>query len=107
MDGSQQVVAVLGRGVVPPHEPVAPAADAGLTRGDGCFEGVRVADGHLGELDRHLARMGRSASALEIPFDSAAWMALARPLRRGTAAARRPSGSSSRADQGARPSAAS
>src|SRR5579875_3037998 len=76
------VVAVLGRGVVDPAEPIVRADDAGLTRGDGCFEGCRLvtdADGrsHVAKLDAHLARMARSAAALEIPFDAAAFRDLA------------------------------
>ncbi len=74
------VLAVLGRGVVDPGTPVLQADDPGLTRGDGCFEGCRVlraADGTAGiqKLDAHLARMARSAAALEIPFDEPAWRA--------------------------------
>ena len=60
--------------------PIVRADDAGITRGDGCFEGLRVltaADGtsRIAKLDRHLARMQRSAAALDIPFDPAAWAA--------------------------------
>jgi 4-amino-4-deoxychorismate lyase len=71
------VVAVLGRGVMPLDAPVVTADDAGLTRGDGCFEGLRLNDGALDKLERHLDRMARSAAALEIPFDRAAWCTLA------------------------------
>lgn len=67
------VVAVLGVGLVDPTAPVIRADDAGVTRGDGCFEGCRLRDGAIDKLDAHLARMGRSAAALEIPFDIAAW----------------------------------
>lgn len=74
------VLAVLGRGVVDPASPLARADDPGLTRGDGCFEGCRVrvgADGPaVDKLDAHLARMARSAAALGIEFDEAAWRAL-------------------------------
>lgn len=75
---SVSLLAVLGVGVVDPGTPVVAADDPGLTRGDGCFEGCRVrtsADGHsaVDKLDAHLARMGRSAAALEIAFDRAAW----------------------------------
>ncbi len=59
-----------------PTAPVIRADDPGLTRGDGCFEGCRVRDGAVDKLDAHLARMGRSAAALEIPFDQAAWRAV-------------------------------
>ena len=67
------VLAVLGLGVVDAATPVARADDAGLTRGDGCFEGCRLVDGVVDKLDAHLARMTRSAASLEIPFDAAAW----------------------------------
>ena len=78
---SPNVLAVLGVGVVDPNLPVARADDAGLTRGDGCFEGCRVvvdADGRgtVDKLDAHLQRMARSAAALEIPFDAVSWRAL-------------------------------
>lgn len=72
------LLAVLGTGVVDPSTPVIRADDPGVTRGDGCFEGIRVltrADGtrYATKLDRHLARMTRSAAALGIPFDPAPW----------------------------------
>ena len=70
------VVAVLGTGLVDPSAPVIRADDAGVTRGDGCFEGCRLRDGVIDKLDAHLARMRRSAAALEIPFEVAAWRAL-------------------------------
>jgi 4-amino-4-deoxychorismate lyase len=70
------VVAVLGGGIVDPATPVVRADDAGLTRGDGCFEGCRLRDGVIDKLDAHLARMSRSAAALEIPFDPEEWRAL-------------------------------
>jgi 4-amino-4-deoxychorismate lyase len=70
------VVAVLGVGLVDPTAPLVRVDDAGLTRGDGCFEGCRLRDGVLDKLDAHLARMARSAAALEIEFDVEAWRAL-------------------------------
>ncbi|HZY75715.1 MAG TPA: aminotransferase class IV [Jatrophihabitantaceae bacterium] len=77
---SVRLLAVFGVGIVDPATPVVAADDPGLTRGDGCFEGCRVrtsADGHsaVDKLDAHLARMGRSAAALEIAFDDDAWRA--------------------------------
>jgi 4-amino-4-deoxychorismate lyase len=83
---------VLGTGVVDPSTPVARADDAGLIRGDGCFEGCRLrrdADGRVSidKLDAHLARMTRSAAALAIDFDEPAWRALiAEALRAWTGA---------------------
>jgi 4-amino-4-deoxychorismate lyase len=70
------VVAVLGVGLVDPAAPVVRPDDAGLTRGDGCFEGARLHDGRVAKLDAHLDRMARSAAALAIPFDRTAWQAL-------------------------------
>jgi 4-amino-4-deoxychorismate lyase len=74
------VLAVLGRGVIDPSTPVAAADDAGLTRGDGCFEGLRLRrlpDGsEVDALDGHMARMTRSAAGLGIPFDETAWRQL-------------------------------
>ena len=78
------VVGVLGRGLVDVDTPVATADDLGITRGDGCFEGIRIsrpAGGGLGavqvdKLDLHLARMTRSAAALDIPFEEQAWRGL-------------------------------
>jgi len=72
----EAVVAVLGLGLVDADKPVIRADDAGVTRGDGCFEGCRVRDGAVDKLDAHLTRMRRSAAALEIPFDEPAWRAL-------------------------------
>ncbi|WP_375492959.1 aminotransferase class IV [uncultured Jatrophihabitans sp.] len=70
------VVAVLGRGLVDADAPIVRADDAGLTRGDGCFEGLHVRDGVVTKLDAHLARMARSAAALGLEFDTAAWREL-------------------------------
>lgn len=70
-DATGQVVAVMGRGVVPRETPLLIADDLGFTRGDGCFDAARVTivDGtpRVDHLDRHLARFGRSAAALELP----------------------------------------
>jgi len=76
-----QLLAILGTGLVDPDTPVLRADDLGLTRGDGCFEGARVvtsADGvsAVDKLEAHLARMSRSAAALGIAFDEAAWRGL-------------------------------
>lgn len=76
-----QLVAVLGRGVVPPDTPLLIADDLGLTRGDGCFDACRVVveDGQarVDHLEAHLTRFARSAEALDIPSpDLGAWRAL-------------------------------
>jgi 4-amino-4-deoxychorismate lyase len=71
-----RVVGILGVGLVDPTTPVVHADDLGFTRGDGCFEGCRVIDGAVDKLEAHVARMHRSAAALDIEFDEAAWRAL-------------------------------
>lgn len=76
-----QVLAILGAGLVDPDTPVLRADDLGLTRGDGCFEGCRLVTTPSGvstvdKLDAHLARLARSAAALEIGFDEPAWRQL-------------------------------
>lgn len=72
-----QLVAVLGIGLVQPQQPVVTADDLGLTRGDGIFDATRVvtdAAGHavVEHLDRHLARLARSAEVVELPAPDAA-----------------------------------
>lgn len=78
---SKQLVAVMGRGIVPTDTPLVVADDLGLTRGDGCFDAVRVAvsDGRVrvDHLEPHLARFARSAAALDLPApDLDQWRAL-------------------------------
>lgn len=74
--GGAVILAVLGIGLVDLETPVIRADDAGVTRGDGCFEGCRLRDGVIDKLDAHLARMTRSAASLEIEFDERAWREL-------------------------------
>jgi 4-amino-4-deoxychorismate lyase len=50
--------------------------DLGFTRGDGCFEGCRVIDGTVDKIEAHVARIRRSAAALDLLFDEPAWRAL-------------------------------
>jgi 4-amino-4-deoxychorismate lyase len=81
-----RVLTILGRGVVDPSLPVVAADDAGLTRGDGCFEGLRLFRDDTGapvlsDLEAHLDRLGRSAGALGIAFDRPRWTELAETLR--------------------------
>ena len=74
------LLALLGEGVVDPAQPVVRADDLGLTRGDGCFEGLRVVASTGGtavdKLDAHLTRMAHSAASLQIPFDELGWREL-------------------------------
>ena len=76
-----QIVAVMGRGVVPAQTPLMLADDLGFTRGDGCFDAARVVVGEgvsrVDHLDAHLARFARSSALLELPeLDEPAWRQL-------------------------------
>ena len=76
----RQLVAVAGQGVVPASRPIATADDAGLVRGDGCFDAMRVLNvggrAVAEHLDEHLARFERSMTTLGLPFDEPGWRAL-------------------------------
>lgn len=81
MAPSDQLLAVLGRGVIPADTPLATADDLGLTRGDGCFDACRVVRDddrvRVDHLTEHLVRFARSAVALDLPRpDLDAWRAL-------------------------------
>ncbi len=60
-------VAVAGRGLVDPGEPVFRADDEALLRGAAAFETVRTYDGRPFLLERHLARLRFSIEALALP----------------------------------------
>jgi branched-subunit amino acid aminotransferase/4-amino-4-deoxychorismate lyase len=60
-------VAVEGRGVVDPAEPVFPATDEALLRGSAAFETIRVRGRRAVLLDEHVARLGHSAAVLRLP----------------------------------------
>jgi 4-amino-4-deoxychorismate lyase len=60
-------VAVAGRGLVDPGEPVFAADDEALLRGGAAFETIRVYGGQPFLLDRHLERLAFSAAALALP----------------------------------------
>lgn len=60
-------VAVAGRGLVDPGEPVFHADDDALLRGGAAFETVRVYGGRPFLLEEHLARFRFSAGALALP----------------------------------------
>jgi 4-amino-4-deoxychorismate lyase len=60
-------VAVSGRGVVDPAEPVFGAGDEALLRGRAAFETARVYAGRPFRLDDHVDRLGASAASLGLP----------------------------------------
>lgn len=69
------VVAVLGRGVIGADDPLVTADDLGLTRGDGCFDSLRVVTDASGRaevvgLGDHLDRLARSARAMDLEMPS-------------------------------------
>jgi branched-subunit amino acid aminotransferase/4-amino-4-deoxychorismate lyase len=65
-------VAVAGRGLVDPSEPVFAADDEALLRGRSVFETARVYDGRAFRLVEHLARFAASAEKLRLPAPDAA-----------------------------------
>jgi branched-subunit amino acid aminotransferase/4-amino-4-deoxychorismate lyase len=62
-----EAVAVLGRGLVSPSEPVFGADDEALMRGSAAFETLRVYGGRPFLLERHLERFAQSARELGLP----------------------------------------
>ena len=82
----RQIVAVLGRGVVPADEPVLRADDRGAVHGDGLFETMHVRDGRPWLVDEHLARLARERY-LPTPggFDPAVHMSVYRDQTTGRA----------------------
>ncbi len=60
-------VAVAGRGLVDPREPVFHADDDALLRGRAAFETMRVYDGRPFMLGRHLERLGATSARLGLP----------------------------------------
>jgi 4-amino-4-deoxychorismate lyase len=60
-------LAVGGRGLVDPGEPVLRADDDALLRGRAAFETLRVYGGSPFRLDDHIARLAASAERLELP----------------------------------------
>ena len=67
-----RAVAVAGRGLVDPREPVFAADDEALLRGRSVFETARVYGGRPFLLDEHLARFARSAESVRLPPPDAA-----------------------------------
>jgi 4-amino-4-deoxychorismate lyase len=60
-------LAVLGRGLVDPAQPVLRADDEALLRGRAAFETTRVYAGKPFRLDDHLARLSVSAARIDLP----------------------------------------
>jgi len=60
-------VAVAGRGLVDPSEPVFHADDEAVVRGTAAFETIRVRGGRAVLLERHVERLERSSLALRLP----------------------------------------
>lgn len=60
-------VAVLGRGLVDPEEPLFAVDDVGMTRGQAAFETIRVYAGRPFGLDEHIDRLMAGAARLGLP----------------------------------------
>ena len=60
-------LAVTGRGLVDPLEPVIRADDEGLLRGRAAFETLRVYGGRPFRLEEHLDRLTASAASIDLP----------------------------------------
>ncbi len=72
-------LAVGGRGLVDPSEPVLHADDEAFLRGRGAFETIRVYEGRPFRLDDHLARLTGSAERLGLPaVDAVAFRGIVR-----------------------------
>jgi 4-amino-4-deoxychorismate lyase len=67
-----RAVAVAGRGLVDPREPVFAADDEALLRGRSVFETARVYGGRPFRLEEHLARLAASAGRVRLPPPDAA-----------------------------------
>jgi branched-subunit amino acid aminotransferase/4-amino-4-deoxychorismate lyase len=70
-------VAIAGRGLVDPAQPVFGAGDEALLRGSAAFETLPVYGGRPFLLDRHLVRLRRSAEGLGLEQDAGAAVELA------------------------------
>lgn len=72
-------LAVGGRGLVDPNEPVLHADDEAFLRGRAAFETIRVYGGRPFRLDDHLERLAGSAERLDLPpVDVAGFKGIAR-----------------------------
>lgn len=75
---TEQLVAVLNQGIVDTRSGVASADDAGLVRGDGCFDATLLdASGTIWDLEEHLERLGHSCELMGLRAPELdAWRAL-------------------------------
>jgi 4-amino-4-deoxychorismate lyase len=74
-------LAVAGRGLVDPSEPVLHADDEAFLRGRAAFETIRVYEGRPFRLDDHLERLAASAERLGLPpVDLVAFRGLVREV---------------------------
>ncbi|MCX4389245.1 aminotransferase class IV [Micromonospora peucetia] len=64
-------IAVPGRGLVPPGEPVLRGDDRGVLHGDGLFETMHLRNGRPWLRDAHLARLARAAAAVDLAVPAA------------------------------------
>ena len=63
------VIAGIDGRILAPEEAAISILDEGLVRGDGAFEVIKLYGGLAFRLGAHLDRLGRSAAAIELPFD--------------------------------------
>lgn len=61
-------IAVLGRGLIPPGDPVLRGDDLGVLHGDGIFETMHLRHGRPWLRDEHLARLVAAALAIDLPL---------------------------------------
>src|SRR5690348_9754426 len=69
---NDELLVYLNGRVVPHTEACVSVFDAGFQSGDGVWEGLRVYNGVVFELDRHIARLYASAKALAIAIPRSA-----------------------------------
>ncbi len=66
---AEAVLASVDGRIMPPGDATISILDEGLLRGDGAFEVIKLYGGHPFRLEEHLARLERSAAAIELELD--------------------------------------
>ena len=66
------ILASVDGEILPPEEATISILDDGLLRGDGAFEVIKLYGHHPFRLDDHVARLRRSADAIDLGFDEQA-----------------------------------